>query len=310
MAERIPNVDAAGMSAEQALARALVHVPGCEDGAPALAVRALSGGSINRSLRVDTARGSFVVRLGGLEAVQLGADRRREARLHGLAAAAGLAPRILFAAPDASFLVTEWLTGRVFARADMQHRVQLRKIAGRLAELHALRPPANGPHDGLAGERGALDPLAQAQRFAAQIGAQAPLESRDIAALLTQARGATDRAGSAGRARTIVHNDLHHANLLEADRVYLLDWEYANLGDPLLDLASLLAYHPAARLHEGLLLQETGLIEVASPENLRALTWLFDLLNFLWYRARRLQHTPTPAERAAEHAARRRLAAP
>ncbi|HEX7417446.1 MAG TPA: choline/ethanolamine kinase family protein [Steroidobacteraceae bacterium] len=297
------------MTGAQGLARALEHVPGCEGGTPARAVRVLTGGSINQSIRVDTASGSFVVRLAGVEAERLGVDRRREALLHGIAAAAGLAPRIVFAAPDASFLVTQWIDGRVWAPADLGDAAQLRKIAACLGELHALTAPRALPGDASA-QRAGLDLLGEVRGYAAQIIAGSPREAPALAQLLARAQDASDRAGSVPRAPAIVHNDLHHANLVHADRVYLLDWEYANIGDPLLDLASLLSYNPQAQPHAALLLQDSGLAELASLQSLRELTWLFVLDNYLWYRARRLHAEPSGAERAAEDAARSRLASP
>ena len=66
---------------------------------------------------------------------------------------------------------------------------------------------------------------------------------------------------STQRAPAIVHSDLHHGNVLTADRVYFIDWEYAQVGDPLLDLACIMAYYPRAMPHGALLLEAAGLDE-------------------------------------------------
>ncbi len=100
------------------------------------------------------------------------------------------------------------------------------------------------------------------------------------------------RAGSSQRAPSIVHCDLHHGNVLTADRVYFIDWEYAQVGDPLLDLACVMTYYPRAMAHGALLLEASGLADVgATPAMLGELTNVFTLLTYLWYRARRVSRS-------------------
>jgi hypothetical protein len=44
--------------------------------------------------------------------------------------------------------------------------------------------------------------------------------------------------------RCLCHNDVHHLNLVDdGSRLWLLDWEYAAIGDPYFDLASVCCYH-------------------------------------------------------------------
>jgi thiamine kinase-like enzyme len=91
------------------------------------------------------------------------------------------------------------------------------------------------------------------------------------------------------------------------ERLYLLDWEYAAVTDPLFDLACILAYYPQAAAFGDTLLEASGLAPVATPEMLRHATWLFVLLSYFWYRSRRLAGPPTPATEAAEQALLKRL---
>ncbi|HNS27288.1 MAG TPA: phosphotransferase [Steroidobacteraceae bacterium] len=111
------------------------------------------------------------------------------------------------------------------------------------------------------------------------------------------------QATAAGaRSATLVHCDLHGSNLIEGDRLWLIDWEYAALADPLQDVASVLAYYPHAGRHSGRLLGALGLAGV-TPRELLAAVWMFQLLVFLWYRVRRLAVAPTSADLAAERRA-------
>ena len=140
--------------------------------------------------------------------------------------------------PDRSCLITEYLEGRLWTPHYFTRMRDLRSLGQRLQVLHALTPPPLAR----------FDPLAAARRYADTICASDPQRGRRAStSLLAQwRRGARRARGSARRAATIVHSDLHHGNVLTADRVYFIDWEYAQVGDPLLDLACVMAYYPRA----------------------------------------------------------------
>jgi len=98
---------------------ALVRVPGLEQGAAARRIERLGGGTVNQVFRVDSAAGRFVLRLDGAAWRRPGVDRARELILHRTAAAAGLAPALVHAAPETQgLLVMEYLHGRVWGGAD------------------------------------------------------------------------------------------------------------------------------------------------------------------------------------------------
>ena len=105
-----------------------------------------------------------------------------------------------------------------------------------------------------------------------------------------------------------MHMDLHHGNVLTADRIYFIDWEYAHLGDPLFDLACIIGYYPRAVTHAELLLKASGLDARGATEvELTELTRVFNLLTFLWYRARRLTRNVTATDLQLEATALRRM---
>ena len=117
-------------------------------------------------------------------------------------------------------------------------------------------------------------------------------------------------ASNAGGARTpsIIHNDLHHSNLIgSGHRLCLVDWEYAAVADPLYDLACLLAYYPQAEPHSVRLLEVTGLAAGASVDELADIAWVYVLLSYLWYRTRGLLAPASSQDREAELALRQRL---
>ncbi|HUI62778.1 MAG TPA: phosphotransferase [Steroidobacteraceae bacterium] len=293
MAEDLP--DAGGNLIPQEVLR---QVPG--HASPAT-IRPLPGGSLNRSFHISTPAGEFVVRLSPAPDAWLASDRSVEYELHGLAAAAGLAPRIAAADPQGHWLITEFIAGRLWSAADFASAAELLRLAGVLRRLHAVPAPAAGRFDLLLALEGYVRRLAPYGDIPMLAGvATAEAGGR----LLAAAELAWRRAGAGSRPPAILHHDLHASNLIESERgLLLIDWECAAVSDPLLDVACILSYYDRARAHALLLLQHSGLGSV-TPAQLAAAVWLFDLHTLLWYRERRQRLPPTPAEREAE----RRLA--
>ena len=278
----------------------LQYVPGCEDGEAPYSQELIGGGKVNRSFLVRTRRGRFVVRLNENVANDPGLDREREIRLHTAAADAGLAPQIIYACPDHSCLITDFVDGRLWTPHYFTRMRDLRSLGLRLRVLHGVSPPPL-PR---------FDPLAVARRYADIVVRSDPQEALRIQSLLERGAESYARSGSQQRAATIVHSDLHHGNVLTADRVYFIDWEYAQVGDPLLDLACIMAYYPRAVAHGALLLNASGADERGVTTDMLAdLTNVFTLLNFLWYRARRVARTVPATDLSLESTALRRLLA-
>ena len=254
---------------------------------PAARVRALTGGTVNRSFSVETDAGRYFLRLHEAAGLALGADHEREAQLQEAAAAAGLAPRLVYADPQHRFAISEFLAGRVwspggFRRARRSSTSSARRCAActrscRRSPRHSIcRPCCRALRTGSAHAAPDEQPCHR------QVdGAGAP----------QSARGAAAKPA----APTLFHSDPHHSNLIELDdgRLLLIDWEYAAVGDPLFDLACVLAYYPVAAPHACRLLQAAGLAEQATPAMLEHDVWLYSLLG--------LPLVPRPPARGMRH---------
>jgi thiamine kinase len=276
MVEDLSGPAAGGLT----LAEALAHVPGYRRNDPSVLLSRLPGGSINRSYGVSTPAGQFVVRVSGSPDAWLASNRSVERRLHGIAAAAGMAPAIVDG--NDRWLITWYVAGRLWNGADFGDAGRLKELGTTLRRLHELAPPDCGRFD-LIGALGG---------YAARAGAPA--------GYLEHATAAWEVSGAPGRALAILHHDLHGSNLIDGPGgLVLIDWECAAVSDPLLDVACLLSYHEPARRHASLLLEHAGLHEI-TPRQLAASVWLFDLHTYLWYRERRMRLPPTEAELAAE----------
>ncbi len=247
----------------------LAHVPGFTAGGAMWAER-MPGGTVNRSFRVQTGAGLFVARIHDEAAATLGAHHEREAKLHAVAAAAGLAPALLHVDSGYRFMIMEHVPGPTWTEADMSRPERLQQLAATLRALHAVTPPDVAP----------FEIGASIERLYDRLCAALPDEGAELSHFIDRARGALLLSDSARRPRVVIHNDLHHTNLMgTGGRLLLLDWEYGAVTDPLIDLACLLAYYPAAAPHSGTLLDASGLSEDVSPARLAAATWLCMLVS-------------------------------
>jgi aminoglycoside phosphotransferase (APT) family kinase protein len=221
------------------------------------------------------------------------------ARLQVAAAQAGLAPPLIHADPAHRFAISEFLDGRVWTPADLEAGDQVWRLGATLRLVHEVLPPIAAPFD-LAG---------LLEGFVARIVAAVPAEQTPLTVLIARARRIFAKVASDTRPTTLFHSDPHHSNLIERPdgRLQLLDWEYAAVGDPLYDLACVLAYYPAAESHADTLLQAAGLAGAASQSMLAHATWLYTLLGYLWYRARRLDAPVGAADLEAERSMLDRL---
>jgi thiamine kinase-like enzyme len=90
-----------------------------------------------------------------------------------------------------------------------------------------------------------------------------------------------------GSTACLCHNDVHHLNIVDGDSLRLIDWEYAGVGEPLFDLASVCVYHRYRRAQrERLLSAYAAPSETVSWQRLELACWLFDYIRDLWLAVR------------------------
>jgi len=212
-----------------------------------------------------------VLRLNGPAWRRPGVDRDRELALHRIAAGAGIAPPIVAADPEAEgLLIMQYQEGRVWRQQDFDDVEALWRLGERLQLLHALPAPAIEP----------FDPWSVAQDYLRQIAA--PPAAGPLASLEHCCAGLRGAAFGA----CIAHGDLAQNNLLEGSRLWLLDWEYAQLSDPLMDVACVLAYYPVAVRHRAELIAAAGLGAQATGDALSGRITVYQGLSWLWHLAR------------------------
>src|SRR5690606_19248787 len=120
----------------------LALVPGCIDGRAPLAVTPLPGGEgRNEVLRIDTTEGRFVWRRRLPPVDRPGAAARTELAAHRLAADRGLAPPVIRAAADGSWILMEYVDAPAWTAERICSAEGAQQLGHRLAELHAIRHP-------------------------------------------------------------------------------------------------------------------------------------------------------------------------
>jgi thiamine kinase-like enzyme len=264
-------------------AAALAFVPGVRPDTRPARVERLPGGSVNDVWRVDSAAGRFVLRVDGAEWRRPGVNRVREHALHQVAAGAGLAPRIVAQSPALDIWVMEFVSGDRWCAADYGDIRRLRLLAESLAHLHIQPLPAAAPGNHSL-ER--FNPVQVAHEYGARALRAQPQRQPWVSRLQQRVLLADRQLAQSSMATAIVHGDPTAGNLLGDERLWLIDWEYAQVADPVFDVAAVLVYQPEARPHLQRLLRACGQEPALRDGRLQCAVGIHDALHWLWRMAR------------------------
>ena len=222
----------------------------------------LGGGITNRNFKVEVGGESFVLRIGGKDTELLGIDRHAEHAASRIAADLGLAPEVVGFVEPEGYLVTRFVEGEV-------GRVDVEQVGRALARLHG-GPSFPARFDSFrvvevyratALERGVAVPAAYEQ-------------AKEVADAIERRR---QRAGVAPRP---CHNDLLNANFIDdGGRSWIVDWEYAGMGDPFFDLGNFAVNHELDEDGERQLLRAYGSDDAAA---LTLMRFMSDFREAMW----------------------------
>jgi thiamine kinase-like enzyme len=203
---------------------------------PQFAGRALDGlriaplaGLTNRNYKVSIGGETYVLRIAGAGTERY-IDRAAEARNAGLAASIGIAPELLYLDPQSGLMLTRFIAdGAPLQAGDLRRPEQLRSAVGLLKRLH-------GSGLAFAGRMDLFPKLDEYIALAAPRGWPPGLDLTPIRQQAEAARAALERAAIAfvpSHVDPVPHNFVRGSAGL-----YLLDWEYAAMAEPMWDLAA------------------------------------------------------------------------
>src|SRR5262245_56625937 len=194
-------------------------------------VDVLGGGITNHNLKVEVDGEQFVLRVAGKDTGLLGIDRGVELAATQAAAAAGIGPAVVAFVEPEGWLVTRFVTGAAPPPERMREPDLLERVAVALRAFHD-GPPIPGTFD-------SFRVVETYRSTALERGGRVPADfewAHEVAGRI-EARRSAD-------AVVPCHNDLLNANFLDdGERLCIVDWEYAGMGDRFFDLANFSINH-------------------------------------------------------------------
>ncbi len=241
----------------------LRRIPGFSQAA---IVRQISVGPVSDGFLVEHGGTEYVLRIDRPIAATLGLDRHAEATVAAAMGEQGIGPRLEFADPGTGVLVTEYLPGRSWSVSDLDDPGNLRRLAGLLRRLHGMQAIGK--------------PFALRSNLTHYAGLVGTAEAQQIAG---EADVLLRRLSADDSRLCLCHNDLTSANILDSGSLHLIDWEYAAIGDPCFDLATVIQHHALTEEQaEGLLTAYQGPVSDEDRHHLGRYGRLYDRVLALW----------------------------
>jgi thiamine kinase-like enzyme len=209
----------------QTLAR-LSAILGPPDGDPV----PLDGGITNRNYRVDFGGSTYVIREPGKDTELLGIDRGAEWAASCAAASVGVGPSVRAMLENPPVLVTEFLDGTAVAEDDLREPAVLTSLARSLRKVHE------------SGEElpSEFSSFRVVERYARTAGEHGVTPPGGYESAHKHAKGIEKALRGPDHDPVPCHNDLLAGNLIrQGDRLRIVDWEYAGMGDRYFDLGNL-----------------------------------------------------------------------
>jgi thiamine kinase-like enzyme len=236
----------------------------------------LEGGITNRNFRIDFGGTQYVVRLPGKDTDLLGIDREAERLATRKAAELGLGPKVAAMLEEPACLVTCFVASRDVSAAELRRPDELAAVGRGLRAFHESGLALPTDFDVM----GIVSSYAEATRAR---GGTLPDGFDDARSLARKVLRAVRKQPEHRPVPT--HNDLLTANFLhDGERIVIVDWEYAGMGDRFFDLGNFAVNNELADEDEERLL-EAYFGEPAMPRRLAALRvfrFMSDLREAMW----------------------------
>ena len=220
----------------------------------------------NRAYKLLSDKREYFLRLDGPNAKNLSVDREREVRIQKIAADAGFAPHILFEDFENGILLTQLIQGSQWTKDDFEKPKKIISLVELLLKLHSL-------------------PLSGFNLNASEVAHNYLLNVTNDSEYYNFSKKCFDVIikTQTTENKCFCHNDIHAANIIQNNNLYLLDWEYAHDNDPMFEIASISVCNNLRKEEESLLLDEyIAGSKIHTAEGYQEQKRLFEAINFLW----------------------------
>src|SRR6266849_9211460 len=212
---------------DQRIEHILGQIPGWS-GSDAL-VTPLAGGITNQNYRVDIGGETFVLRIGGKGTQLLGIDRGREHTCTAIAAQIGVGAEVIHFLASEDALVTRFIVGTGISPETAAQPETLRRIVDSIKRYHG------GP--AFPGTFSPFETVRNYHKLALERSVTFPDTLPRVFALMAEVEHALAESGAVQIKPC--HNDLLASNFIDDSRtIWILDWEYAGMGDIFFDLGN------------------------------------------------------------------------
>jgi thiamine kinase-like enzyme len=234
-------------------------------------VEELGGGITNQNLKIGVGGESFVLRVAGKNTALLVIDREAELAATEAAAAARIGPEVVAYVLPEGWLVTRFVEGDTPPMARMREPAMLRRVADALYAFHA-GPAVPATFD-------SFRVVETYRRTTLERGGAVPDAydwAHEIADRIEALRSAD--------AHVPCHNDLLNANFLDdGERLCIVDWEYAGMGDRFFDLANFSINHELDEAASATLLEAYfGSVRYEDARALTLMRFMSDFREAMW----------------------------
>jgi thiamine kinase-like enzyme len=232
----------------------------------------LHGGLTNQNYRIDVDGESFVMRICGKNTEFLGIDRRHERACATIAAHVGVGPEVIPFTQFSNVLCTRFVRGITLSAEAACRPSVLRRIVKSIRQYH------NGP-----AFPSLFSPFATVRNYyalALQHKVSLPTTLPQIFNLMEQIETALADVTTL----CPCHNDLLASNFIDdGEKIWVLDWEYAAMGDLFFDLGNFAVNQGLDSVQCQLLLQYYfGTIRSADLAHLHLMRLASDLREGFW----------------------------
>ena len=186
----------------------------------------LSGGRSNHSFLLDSDGYRMVLRLNGTDALLPGANRSTETTIWQAASEAGIAPPLLHVDKQNRFLISTYINNSLSPRPDEEFVDQAFSLLKQCHQLKVVAPTINYAN--------------HIEQYWKILENKTHLLNTDLAEQREPMRELLEALINSGTPTCLCHHDPVVANFVgNANRLYLIDWEYAAHGLQVMDYAAL-----------------------------------------------------------------------